>query len=98
MKIDDNHSPEHTAAAKTDRPDASPQKSHPRPAAPAADQVHLSPRAKEYQKARQALSALPDLDTEKIQKTQDRIHSGRYQIDADKLADRMIRDALVNDD
>ncbi len=65
---------------------------------PQGDQVHLSPRAQEYQKARQTLAALPDTDTDKIQEIKDRIHTGRYRIETDKIADKMIHEALTSED
>ncbi len=65
---------------------------------PQGDQVHLSPRAQEYQKARQALAALPDTDSDKIREIKARIHTGRYRVEADKIADKMLREALGSDD
>ncbi len=62
------------------------------------DQVRLSPRAREYQKARQALSALPDTDRDKIQEIKDRLHTGRYRIQTDKIAEKMLHEALNSED
>lgn len=101
MKIDKQPQPEKTVARKARLPDAAVQKVRGRrqpAAAQTIDRVHLSPRAQEYQKARKALAALPDIDADKVQAVQDRLQSGRYRIEADKIAAKMIRDALTGDE
>ncbi len=101
MKIDDSHRPGNTTTHKSDRTTPTRDKAPDRPQAPkapAADRVHLSPRAREYHKARQALATLPDEAPEKVQMIRDRIQNGRYRIDADEIAAKMIREALTSDE
>nr|MBL0714274.1 flagellar biosynthesis anti-sigma factor FlgM [Desulfobacterales bacterium] len=57
-----------------------------------------SPRAQEYRRACERLAALPDIESQKVLEIKNRRQSGRYRIDADKIAEKMIRDALRNDE
>ncbi|MDJ0855015.1 MAG: flagellar biosynthesis anti-sigma factor FlgM [Desulfobacterales bacterium] len=101
MKVDDRHPPDDDPARVTKNKGTPLGKASTRlekPSLSRADRVHLSPQAKEYQKARQALAALPDIEADKLREIKDRIRSGRYRLDADKLADQMIREALANDE
>jgi flagellar biosynthesis anti-sigma factor FlgM len=101
MKISKQPQPEKTAARKARLQDAGTQKAARRrqpPATPTIDRVRLSPRAQEYQKARKALAALPDVDADKVQAVHDRLRSGGYRIEADKIAAEMIRDVLAGDE
>lgn len=68
------------------------------PGSSRADSVHLSPRAREYRKARQALAALPDIEADKVREIKARIQNDSYRPDADQIAAKMIREALSNDD
>lgn len=63
-----------------------------------SDRVTLSPRAREYREARKLLAETPDIRAEKVAAVKARLISGRYRIDADQIAARMIRDALTADD
>ena len=101
MQIDNRDTPGDASARVTKHTGTTPGKTSPRQEKPRlsrADRVHLSPRAKEYQKARQALAALPDIEADRLREIKDRIQSGRYRLDADKIADQMIREALTNDE
>ena len=101
MKVDDRHPPEDDPAPVTKNKGATLGKASTRlekPSLSRADRVHLSPRASEYQKARQALAALPDIEADKLREIKDCIQSGRYRLDADRIADQMIREALINDE
>ncbi len=101
MKIDDSHRPANAPARKSDRTGPTSENTPVRPQAARAsntDRVHLSPRAREYQQARQALAALPDEAPENVRAIRDRIQSGRYRVEADEIAAKMIREALNNDE
>lgn len=58
--------------------------------APAADQVELSPAARNLKTLEQAAQASADIDTAKIEQIRAQIAEGRYHVDADKLAGHMI--------
>ncbi len=101
MKIDDRPRPGNGTARKPERAAAPREEALTQPQSPNtpnADRVHLSPRAREYDNARQALASLPDEASEKVQAIRDRIQNGRYRIDTEKIATNMIREALTNDD
>ncbi len=101
MKIDDSHKPGENANRVEDNTETNGGKARSQQRQSASlpiDGVVISPRAREYQKARNAIAALPDNDMEKVREIKDRIQTGRYRIDAEKIAERMIREALPSDD
>ena len=101
MKIDDSHKPGDASAGIVDKTVATERKARPRRGQKEplpVDGVHLSPRAREYQKARQALGVIPDTDVDKVREIKDRIQTGHYRLDADKIAEKIIRVALTSDD
>jgi negative regulator of flagellin synthesis FlgM len=61
------------------------------------DKVVLSPRAREIQEAKKALSALPDVREEKIAEIRKKIESGVYRIEGDKIAVQMLKTAFEED-
>ena len=97
MKVDKSRNPggararvRHGSTTAQQKPVAD----RPTPAREAKDRLHLSPRAKVLAQARRQLEALPDVDMEKVREIQRRRKSGRYRLNADKIAERMIQDAL----
>ena len=67
-------------------------------AAQPGDNVSLSPQARELIKAQQALAALPDIREDKVAEIKTRLTEGRYQIDSDGIASKMIREGLSEKD
>ena len=61
------------------------------------DRVALSDTALEMQKARQALKEIPDVRDDKVAALKESIDNGTYEINADKIADRMLKESLFND-
>ncbi len=61
-----------------------------------ADSVktEISPKAKEYAKAKELAGKSPDVREEKIAEIRKRIASGQYKVDADAVADRMVTSHL----
>ena len=101
MKIDDPKKPDEVSARTSACAAKTLEKARTRqhdPGSSRADSVHLSPRAREYQKVCQALAALPDIEEDKVREIKDRIQNNRYRPDADKIAEKMIREALSSDD
>ena len=62
------------------------------------DRVSLSPQARELIKAQKALANLPDVREDKVAELKARIDAGRYPIDSDGIAAKMIREALSEKD
>jgi negative regulator of flagellin synthesis FlgM len=62
-----------------------------------ADTVVLSDMAKTVQEARTQLESIPDVREDKVAELKEQIESGTYEIDAEKIAGKMLRDSLLND-
>ena len=60
------------------------------------DKVVLSPQAKEIQDAKRKLDEMPDIRTEKVEALQQQIESGTYEVQGDRVAVRMISEALID--
>jgi negative regulator of flagellin synthesis FlgM len=57
-------------------------------------QVNLSQESKVAQKASETIRNTPDVRQEKIQALKEKIEAGEYQIDSDKVADKLLRNIL----
>ena len=82
----------------THRAGASQHAAQTQPARPAAagDAVSLSPQVRELQSARESLAAMPEIREEKVAAIRAQIEAGTYVVDGEKIAGRMIEEALVN--
>jgi negative regulator of flagellin synthesis FlgM len=63
----------------------------------AKDEVVLSPEAKQIQQAKELIASLPDIREEKVAEIRARIEAGEYQIDGEKIAEKMIEESLLNE-
>ena len=61
------------------------------------DTVVISEAAKRIQEVRSQLDAVPDVNEEKVAQLRKEIEAGTYQRSADEIADKMIREGLIND-
>ena len=77
---------------KVGTPDNKPEKT-----AVKADTVVLSDAAKRVQEARRQLDNIPDVREEKVSQLRSQIQNGTYEINADKVAGKMIKESLLND-
>jgi negative regulator of flagellin synthesis FlgM len=68
-------------------------------AAPTAkgDRVEISARARELQAAREAIAKMDDVDKAKVARIKARIKAGTYQVDAEKIAGKMIDESFLKD-
>ncbi|MBT8332501.1 MAG: flagellar biosynthesis anti-sigma factor FlgM [Deltaproteobacteria bacterium] len=62
-----------------------------------ADTVALSSAAKNIQEAQKQLEAIPDVREDKVAQLKEQIENGTYEMDAEKIADKMLKDSLFND-
>ncbi len=62
-----------------------------------ADTVVLSDTAKKIQEAQKQLEAIPDVREDKVAQLKEQIEKGTYEIDEEKIADKMLKDSLFND-
>ena len=63
----------------------------------AGDPVSLSPQAREFHAARAAIAVMPEIREEKVAAIRAQIEAGTYEVDSEKIAGRMIEDALFSD-
>jgi len=77
---------------KVGTPDNKPEKT-----AVKADTVVISDAAKRVQEARRQLDDIPDVREGKVSQLRSQIQNGTYEINADKIAGKMIKEALLND-
>ena len=77
---------------KADLSDNKPDK-----AAAKTDTVVISDAAKRIQEARMQLDQIPDVREDKVAQLRNQIENGTYEIDADKIAGKMIKEGLIND-
>jgi negative regulator of flagellin synthesis FlgM len=62
-----------------------------------ADTVVISDAAKRIQEARRQLDEIPDVREDKVSQLRNQIQNGTYEINADKIAGKMIKESLLND-
>ena len=62
-----------------------------------SDTVVLSDTAKKIQETQTQLKAIPDVREDKVALLKEQIENGTYEIDEEKIADNMLKDALFND-
>jgi negative regulator of flagellin synthesis FlgM len=60
------------------------------------DTVVLSDAAKRIQEAKKQLDAIPDIREDKVAQLKEQVENGTYEIDAEKIADKMLKDSLLN--
>jgi negative regulator of flagellin synthesis FlgM len=60
------------------------------------DQVRISNRAKEYQRAYELIAQAPDIRTEKVAQLQEAINTGNYNVRGEQVADRLISHTILD--
>jgi negative regulator of flagellin synthesis FlgM len=59
------------------------------------DEVLLSESAVKFSMLKERLSALPDVRADLVAELKSRIQKGDYQIDSEKIADKLIEESLI---
>jgi negative regulator of flagellin synthesis FlgM len=62
-----------------------------------SDTVVLSDAANRIQEAQSQIKAIPDVRTDKVAELKSQIEKGTYEIKSEAIAEKMIRDSLLND-
>jgi negative regulator of flagellin synthesis FlgM len=75
--------------------DPSPSKLDKAPAK--TDTVVISDAAKRIQEIRNQLDEIPDVREEKVAQLKNQIENGTYQINPDKIAEKIIKEGLINE-
>ena len=60
------------------------------------DNVVLSSRAEEILKAKKLLESVPDIREDKVALIKKKIEEGTYQVDGDKIAQKMLKESFLN--
>ena len=61
------------------------------------DDGALSPTTKGIQNAQELMKRIPDVRQDKIDRLRKQLEDGTYRVDADKIADKMVKESLIND-
>jgi len=60
------------------------------------ESVKLSPKARDIQKVREIMEATPEIREEKVGQFKREIEAGTYSVQGDKVAEKMIRESLID--
>ena len=60
------------------------------------EKVKLSHRARDIQKIREIVEATPEIRTDKVGQLKREIETGTYSVNAEKVAERMLRESLID--
>ncbi|MEA3417297.1 MAG: flagellar biosynthesis anti-sigma factor FlgM [Thermodesulfobacteriota bacterium] len=60
------------------------------------DKVSLSSTARDIQQAEKAIKELPDVREEKVRELQNEIETGKYDINGEKIAGKMISESILD--
>lgn len=60
------------------------------------ERVKLSPEARDLQKIREVIEATPEIREEKVGQFKKEIEAGTYSVNGDKVAEKMIRESLID--
>jgi negative regulator of flagellin synthesis FlgM len=61
------------------------------------DTVNISDAAKEIQEVRKELDNIPEVRAEKVEQLKNQIENGTYEIKSEEIAEKMLKDSLLND-
>ena len=61
------------------------------------DKVVLSQEAKKIQETKKLMDSIPDIREEKVAKIKAQIENGTYQVEAKKLAAKIVKESLLNE-
>jgi negative regulator of flagellin synthesis FlgM len=100
MKVSDSKSPSSAIQylqqnQKLNQPDKSQNAPEGKPSQE-EDRVDLSQEAKDLKKIHDALADAPEVRTEKVEALQQQVQENRYQVNSPAVADKMVRQALMD--
>jgi negative regulator of flagellin synthesis FlgM len=65
------------------------------PSTGGTEQIAISSKAKDIQKATAAVSTAPDIRTEKVERIKNEISQGNYRISSDDLAEKVLENIIT---
>lgn len=80
-----------------DKSTTAPPKEKAAPQGAKTDTVDISSTAKRVNAARGELDRVPEVRQEKVDALKAQIENGSYSIDSEKIAEKMLKDGLLND-
>ena len=80
-----------------DKNKVDPSDKQPEKGAAKTDTVVISDAAKRIQEIRNQLDEIPDVREDKVAQLRNQIENGTYKINADKIAEKIIQEGLIND-
>jgi negative regulator of flagellin synthesis FlgM len=63
---------------------------------PLTERVDLSTKAKDIQQIKQIIDQTPDVRAEKVQEIKHQIETGSYNVNAEKVAEKMVSESLID--
>ncbi len=60
------------------------------------DKVELSDRSREMQKINDVLETTPDVRAERVAELKKAVQEGRYQVDSEAVADKMVNESIID--
>jgi negative regulator of flagellin synthesis FlgM len=61
----------------------------------ATEQIAISPKAKDIQKATEAVNAAPDIRIEKVDQIREQISNGSYSVSSEQLAEKILENLIT---
>ncbi|MCX8117530.1 MAG: flagellar biosynthesis anti-sigma factor FlgM [Desulfobacterota bacterium] len=100
MKISDLHQKnplQNVPQSQSTPPPERPSKAGEMEAKPlSGDRVEFSARSKEMQKVYEVLRSTPDIRAERVAELKKQIEEGRYHVERDALAEKIIKESLLD--
>jgi negative regulator of flagellin synthesis FlgM len=59
------------------------------------EQIAISPKAKDIQKATEAVNAAPDIRIEKVDQIREQITNGSYGVSSEQLAEKILKNLIT---
>jgi len=58
--------------------------------------MKLTTKAKDIQQLRDAINRLPDIREDKVRELKDKVERGIYEVDGQKIAEKMVEESLLD--
>ena len=93
FRINKNRPVQETRDVKSKRADTG--KTEGAPATSGGEQIALSSKARDIQRAHEAINTAPDIRTEKVNRIKEAIANNEYEVPSDVLAERILKEIIT---